>query len=206
MASWSLRKPLASCTTTLLFILNLSKNSFFIAQEKCFILESGCKGIAFFNTNQTFRWKSWKYFSPIDLYQPKWWPWGLYTLLYIIPMKAPFTSWRFPVRLPDAPCFFHLDRVGMGPPLWEISLALFIRVFRWHVGRMRILGELAARLRYLEAWNRNCEFCYQQFKLGNWKNDRLGEVMPICHHTGISCLVNSPDFVIVSPKNLRQRV
>ena len=39
-------------------ILNLSKNSFFSAQEKCFILESGCKGIAFFNTNQTFQQKS----------------------------------------------------------------------------------------------------------------------------------------------------
>ena len=34
------------------------KELFLQRQEKCFILESGCKGIAFFNTNQTFQQKS----------------------------------------------------------------------------------------------------------------------------------------------------
>ena len=56
---------LASCTTSLSLCKSFSKNSFFFAfyylhryQHKlqvAFVLESGCKGIAFFDTMQDFR-------------------------------------------------------------------------------------------------------------------------------------------------------
>ena len=54
----------ASCTTTSLFIVIFSKNSFFIRSFKlwncfvtAFVLKSGCKGSQFYNTKQMFLWK-----------------------------------------------------------------------------------------------------------------------------------------------------
>ena len=54
----------ASCTTTSLFIVIFSKNSFFICSFKlcnclatAFVLKSGCKGSQFYNTKQMFLWK-----------------------------------------------------------------------------------------------------------------------------------------------------
>ena len=54
----------ASCTTTSLFIVIFSKNSFFIRSFKlrnclatAFVLKSGCKGSQFYNTKQIFLWK-----------------------------------------------------------------------------------------------------------------------------------------------------
>ena len=54
----------ASCTTTSLFIVIFSKNSFFIRPFKlcnclatAFVLKSGCKGSQFYNTKQIFLWK-----------------------------------------------------------------------------------------------------------------------------------------------------
>ena len=54
----------ASCTTTSLFIVIFSKNSFFICPLKlwncfvtAFVLKSGCKGSQFYNTKQMFSWK-----------------------------------------------------------------------------------------------------------------------------------------------------
>ena len=64
---FSVVKP-ASCTTTSLFIVIFSKNSFFIAflclsiLEEAFVLKSGCKGTMFSHTSQIYNKKIYEFY------------------------------------------------------------------------------------------------------------------------------------------------
>ena len=84
---FSVVKP-ASCTTTSLFIVIFSKNSFFIAflclsiLEEAFVLKSGCKGTMFSHTSQIYNKKTMNFTCFFAFLYRKCRDPTVYTLLY----------------------------------------------------------------------------------------------------------------------------